>query len=224
MKKNLKNVLLVIFMIPTFALGGFVIYDKVLKKSDVKCRVESGVDNNIDELKKYFNGYDKLGIEIMLENIYLKYLPDKDTSYSVSSLSDNDISMSVWKYIYYTSGGWLSDNLSRTNGEIEEFLERLYGLKDYNVKNLQIDDKNIFGLTKNNNKYTISVTPTEYGMTGYHVNNIEYNSTEKIVSVYFEKYMEGMLTVKTGEGVAKFKVVKNNEYDTHFEFMMIDYK
>ena len=60
--------------------------------------------------------------------------------------------------------------------EEDDFLEKLYGLENYDVKDVTIDNANIFGLTQNNNKYIISVTPTEFGMTGYHVNDIKYNS------------------------------------------------
>lgn len=222
-----KNILLVIFMVATLVLGGFVIYDKVLKNNNASTKCTVNENENIDELIKYFEGYDKLGIEIILENNYLRYLPYSDKSYNVSSLSDRDISMSVWEYILRTSGGWTTDTLSRSKDEIDSFLEDLYGLKNYQVKEMKIDNNNIFGLQVGSNKYTISVTPTEFGMTGYHVYDIEFDTDKKEVNVYFERYMEGVYTVKTGEGIAKFKIIQDENTawtSYHFEFVSMDIK
>ena len=105
-KKNNLIPIVIILIVLVLGLGGFIVYDKVLNNNEDNNVVNN---NGLDELQKIYPfsmGYDKLGIEVYLEENYLKYLPihwenNEQSSYEDKNLTDKEISMTVWKYIVW---------------------------------------------------------------------------------------------------------------------------
>jgi len=152
-KKNNLILIVIVLTVLVLGLGGFIVYDKVFNNED-----KNVVNNNgLDELQKiypFLMGYDKLGIEVYLEENYLKYLPihwenNEQPSYEVKDLTDKEISMTVWRYIVWNYG--LTDlKSSMPVSHVNSFIGDFLNLDNYNIKDMKITDNHFFGLEKQN--------------------------------------------------------------------------
>jgi len=208
-RKGLKIIIFVLVLLLGVSVA-YIGYDKFVNKDD------NVTNNNIEELKKDFQDfkdYDELGLIVYFEN-YIKHMPQryvnsKLKSYKTSELTDEEISMFVWRYISQTAG--IEHSLSVD--EVDTMLKNYLDLDNYQVKEMKAETTptpgqpwHIYGLKKENDKYVISVIPTEVFFAKYRVKEIEYDSSSKQIIVHFDIYSEGYWITKDGEG----KVVLQN--------------
>lgn len=209
-KKNNLIPIVIILIVLVLGLGGFIVYDKVLNNNEDNNVVNN---NGLDELQKIYPfsmGYDKLGIEVYLEENYLKYLPihwenNEQSSYEVKNLTDKEISMTVWRYIVWNYG--LTDlKSSMPVSHINSFIGNFLNLNNYNIKDMEITDNYFFGLEKQNDNYIASLGTSEYTFPKYRITDIKYDINKKEILVYFDTYTLGYPpTFKENSGIATFK-------------------
>ena len=179
--------------------------------------------NGLNELKKiapFSMGYDELGMLMYMEE-ELKYLPNKDKSYNVKDLLDSDISMVVWKYIANNTQS--VENSSLDKSQVDNFIQKYFGLQNYKVKPMKIEGNNIFGLEEKNQKYVISIVATEYSLISYRAKGISYDVNSKEIKVDFDELIGDMSIKKSKEGTAIFKVTEN-EVQSIFTLLRVEYK
>ena len=141
----------------------------------------NGMNDTISQKKSAFGSLEKY-----FEN-YVKYIPlryDKNSnlvSYSVSDLTDREISMAVWRYIYKTKEG-LSENSKLTKEEVYSYIDTYLNLKNYSLKTMNISENNIFGLEENNGIYKISASGTEFSFPNFEISDATYDlNTGKVI-------------------------------------------
>ncbi len=141
----------------------------------------NGMNDTISQKKSAFGSLEKY-----FEN-YVKYIPlryDKNSnlvSYSVSDLTDREISMAVWRYIYKTKEG-LSENSKLTKEEVYSYIDTYLNLENYSLKTMNISENNIFGLEENNGIYKISASGTEFSFPNFEISDATYDlNTGKVI-------------------------------------------
>lgn len=179
---------------------------------------ETSMEAKINQLKKengtlekYFNEY--------ISFIPIKY--DAHTnllSYTVNDLTDKDISMAVWRYIYKINNGFSENGISTS--KVNEYIENYLGLTNYEVKLMEESDEHAFGLSKDNNKYHITAWATEFSFASFEVNKVNYDLNKNTVSIngnniYYEmdsnnKIIENVinLELKYNDKTNSFQIVK----------------
>ena len=141
----------------------------------------NGMNDTISQKKSAFGSLEKY-----FEN-YVKYIPlryDKNSnlvSYSVSDLTDREISMAVWRYIYKTKEG-LSENSKLTKEEVYSYIDTYLNLENYSLKTMNISENNIFGLEENKGIYKISASGTEFSFPNFEISDATYDlNTGKVI-------------------------------------------
>ena len=219
-KKNngLIVAFIILLIVAVLSIGGTIyFYYKSLnvnnkEDSTQNCISESGLNeennnNGLDKLKQIvpFKEYDELGMLTYLEKYYLNYLPNKNQSFAVKDLSDEDISMVSWLYIYnYTE----YNNRSIAKYRVDNFLNEYFDLHNYSLKDLKNEDNYSFGLKENNNQYEISIPIGEWMLPVYRAKSITYEESSKEIKINFYKRSNDLSFITEKEGIAIFKITK----------------
>ena len=243
--KNILFVLLIIFLGLAISYIGYLKFlekdstnnDLNNEEKDNSQDNSTDEDDNLDELRKLNNMqfYDDLGFNIYFEdyisNIPVHYVNDKATSYKVSDLTDEEISMFVWRYIWSLKAN-IKPELD--DSTINSLVKSYLNLDNYKVKELEFSIEenkpwNIFELKHENGKYIASVYPTEFSFLNYRVKDVKYNSKDKEISVFFDSYVDSMGISKMGEGIVILKVHQdcdtcggNNFYIEKVEYKIVE--
>ena len=172
MEKNIEKnnttlkLLLTIFLIVSIALGGFILYDKVLKKNDTKCaKSESSCDCPKCENSAMNLDYKKvLGKLKNADGSYALYKSD-----SMSSLDDKEHA-----YASITVDGKVSfrvDNDPEKTGEdVLLNVSDVYDIEFFKcMPKEDLSDEKLYIITKNGDVY-------EYSVSNYE--NKNYNATK----------------------------------------------
>jgi len=219
--KEKKNIIIVVLILLLGVSLVYIGYDKLMsdKGNNVfdndNQESENKEDNGLEEFKNDFtdfNDYDELGLIVYFED-YIKHIPqryvdNKLASYKTTELTDKEISMFVWRYISEISGTDYNLSVEHINMILKNYLD----LDNYQVKEMEIETEptpgeswHIFGLKKENDKYVISVVPTEFSFSKYRVKEIEYNHNNREIIVYFDIYSTSYFMFKEGYGKAILK-------------------
>lgn len=200
------------------------ILDKKTNDNENKTSEEIKVNsnNNLDELKKIepFKEYDELGILIYLEKYYLNYLPNKNQSFLVKDLSDEDISLVSWLYIYDHTE---NNNRSIAKYHIDNFLNEYFDLHNYELKTIKNEDEYSFGLKKENNQYVISIPSGEWMFPVYRAKSFVYDQSSKEIKVDFYKRVNDLSFITDKEGTVIFKITKT-EPVANISLLSVEYK
>ena len=171
MEKNIEKnnttlkLLLTIFVIVSLALGGFILYDKVLKKNDTKCaKSESSCDCPKCENSAMNLDYKKiLGKLKNADGSYALYKSD-----SMSSLDDKE-----YAYASITVDGKVSFRVDKGSENVgKDILLNIsdaYDIKFYSCIPVDLSSIKLYVLTKNGEVY-------EYSVANYE--NKNYNATK----------------------------------------------
>ena len=153
--------------------------------------------------------------------IPVKYGESNLISYSVSELTDKDISMAVWRYIYKNKNGLTSES-KLTKEEVLSYLNTYLNLDNYTIKPMQISNNNIFGLEENNGYYIISATPTEFDIPMFEVSKVSYDINTGEVKVIAKEYYIEMGTSKKIYNNNIILDIKYNETNGAFNLLKMN--
>jgi len=178
----------------------------------------NGMSDTISQKKSAFGSLEKY-----FEN-YAKYIPlkyDNDSnliSYSVTDLTDKDISMAVWRYIYKTKNG-LSENSKLTKEEVYSYIDTYLNLENYTLKTMSISDENIFGLDESNGVYLIKADATDFSFPDFEILNVTYDLVTGNIKATGNEYS---LEMGTGNKIINNKIELEIKYnDTNGAFNLV---
>ena len=180
MKNNkIKNIVIIIFVLLLVLIIGFIIYDKIIENR------ENNHENGNETIKNNRESCDISNLESpTTKNCfqeYIKYIPlryenSSLSSYNASDLTNKEISMAVWRYIYYINEGFSADGETKLSQEkVNNYLKEYLNLENYDLMEMEITDNQAFGLKKNGNDYVIKVQATEFSFSNFEVTNILYD-------------------------------------------------
>jgi len=223
-KKDLKLVI-VILTILVVGLSGYIIYDKITKDNEVNNPNNEVMkdDDIICDVTNLDSQDTKNCFQEFIKYIPLKYVNSALVDYKPSELTDKDISMAVWRYIYYKNDGFKSSEPKLTKEEVDDYLKKYLNLDNYEVKEMDIVDNHIFGLKKSGNNYVISVQATEFSFAKFDVTNIIYDDNNKEITIYANEYYYEMgSSDKIVNSTATIKVKHNGDNFNLISFTIND--
>ena len=182
MKKN--NVLIILLVCVIVLLGGFIIYDKALKKDNINesnCQYNDNVNKNISN--------SDINIDNLLSFIIFKTNSNGDIiNYNSNNLTSQDINDMICNYILYN--GKVNNEASifeLDSSVVDSVIKSLIDKKIDISKGLNIYSK-IHTLTKEGNNYKISrkndipVSIPNVGSERFgEIKNITYKNTGEII-------------------------------------------
>ena len=162
----------------------------------------NGMSDMISKKKAAYGSLEKF-FENYVKNVPLKYDSNSNlVSYSVSDLTDKEISMAVWRYIYNSKNG-ITDNSKLTKEEVYSYIDIYLNLNNYSLKTMSISEDNIFGLEENNGIYKISASQTEFSFPNFEITDVTYDLYTGKVNVNGNQYS---LQMGTGNKINESKI------------------
>ena len=242
MEKNIENgnttlkLLLIIFIIISLVLGGFTIYDKVLKKNDKcvkqesscdysKCEKESLIGENNNELsikenlnkllKRIYSGKiyypeDEVGLLYFLEDNILSMIPEHNKkSYRVEDLSNDEISFSIISHVLFKNTNIWKDDIKYDGNKSADYVGAIKDRISVDTVNKIV--KELFGL----NNYNVK----EYNYS----NELFHYFLKKINDEYYEATCHLLHIVAPKEEPFKYHRITNISYDEKNDIVDIYY-
>ena len=226
MEKEKNNkvliIVLVIFVILTLILGGYLLYDKALSRgydnNDVNSNEQTSnqdvVDNNqqqnddkntdreLTEEEKYFDEYLAIFLPMKSANNFLR---------NIDNFSNDDITTYLFWYYYHMSdhdtdmpdeNGVFTYNVSKT--AIDELVYKMFGIKEYEI----IERGGRTGLRKiDENTYQAYWFATGWMAPESKINNVKIDGNSAVV----EYDIIDNLSSITKTGKMKLYLTKNSE-------------
>lgn len=143
-------------------------------QSELEEKINSIV-NDYDNLTEYFNQY--------IEYVPIRYENSNLASYTALDLTDQEISMAIWRYIYYQNDGLL-DTAMLTVEEVNLYLKEYLNLDNYEIQKLEKNDESPFGLELQDDNYVISANQTDFSFVSFEVVDVNTDYSTNKVLVY----------------------------------------
>lgn len=143
-------------------------------QSELEEKINSIV-NDYDNLTEYFNQY--------IEYVPIRYENSNLASYTALDLTDQEISMAIWIYIYYKNDGLL-DTAMLTVEEVNLYLKEYLNLDNYEIQELEKNDESPFGLKLQDDNYVISANQTDFSFVSFEVVDVNTDYSTNKVLVY----------------------------------------
>ena len=143
-------------------------------QSELEEKINSIV-NDYDNLTEYFNQY--------IEYVPIRYENSNLASYTALDLTDQEISMAIWIYIYYQNDGLL-DTAMLTVEEVNLYLKEYLNLDNYEIQGLEKNDESPFGLELQDDNYVISANQTDFSFANFEVVDVNTDYSTNKVLVY----------------------------------------
>jgi len=143
-------------------------------QSELEEKINSIV-NDYDNLTEYFNQY--------IEYVPIRYENSNLASYTALDLTDQEISMAIWRYIYYQNDGLL-DTAMLTVEEVNLYLKEYLNLDNYEIQELEKNDESPFGLKLQDDNYVISANQTDFSFVSFEVVDVNTDYSTNKVLVY----------------------------------------
>ena len=215
--RSKSNIFVILLLLIIFALGGFIIYDKIFKKDEVSNSTSNSEVLNSKDIKHL------LSLVIVKRNSN-----DEIQSYKVSDLTDKDINDIIAACVVQDEN-YVEETTSTFRmkaSEVDAIVKNLYGISNpnltagtdiYSVHNLSLAGE--YYEAKRKSDVDVAVPNTD--VFGYHnIRNISYTKNgELIIECTVVKYeLESPMYYLYGTATIKFNI--NNG----IKFVSLDFK
>ena len=219
--RNKSNIFVILLLLLIFALGGFIIYDKIIRKEEVKNSTSNSEVLDSKDIKHL------LSLVIVKRNSN-----DEIQSYKVSDLTDKDINDIIAACVVQDEN-YIEETTSTFRmkaSEVNAIVKNLYGISNpnltagtdiYSVHNLALVDINNEKYYEAKRKSDVEVAVPNTDVFGYHnIRNVSYTKDgELIIECTVVKYeLESPMYYLYGTATIKFNI--NNG----IKFVSLDFK